>query len=207
MWAVYCRVSSTDQSTAAQERELQRWLDGHDVGEDDVRWFVDRGESGKDLDRPAFQQLQSAVFNGEVSGILVWKLDRISRDLRDGINTLCGWCEAGIRVVSATQELDLAGPPGKLIAGVLFAVAEMERSHLRERQRAGIDRARAAGRYRGSRPGHRKAKPARAAELKARGLTHSEIASSLGVSRRSVVRYLKEFVASDSCGASCDRGE
>ena len=192
MWAVYCRVSSADQSTGAQERELQRWLDGHQIEGGGARWFVDEGESGSDLDRPAFQQLQSAVFNGEVTGILVWKLDRISRDLRDGINTLCAWCEAGIRVVSATQELDLAGTTGKLIASVLFAVAEMERSHLRDRQRAGIERARAEGKYRGSQPGHRKAKPGRAAELKARGLTNAEIANSLGVSRRSVIRYLRE---------------
>jgi DNA invertase Pin-like site-specific DNA recombinase len=55
----------------------------------------------------------------------VWKLDRIARSMREGINTLSRWCELGVRVVSVTQQIDLSGTVGHLVAGVLFAIAEI----------------------------------------------------------------------------------
>ena len=98
MFGIYVRVSSVGQNLAGQRREVQRWLDGNGVPPESVRWFVDK-ESGKNLDRPAFDQLQTAVFAGDVKTVVVWKLDRLSRNLRDGINTLGDWCERGLRVV------------------------------------------------------------------------------------------------------------
>lgn len=186
--AVYVRVSTTGQNEAGQRRQINRWLKGNNVS--DVRWFVDK-ETGDHLDRPAFRELQRAVFDGEVKTIVCWRLDRISRSLRDGINVLSDWCDRGLRVVSVTQQLDFNGSVGKLIASVLFAVAEMEQETRRERQRAGIEAAKERGAYRGRKPGSTKAKPQRAKALKAKGLTMNEIATAMGVSRMTVVRYLK----------------
>lgn len=188
MYAVYIRVSTTGQNEAGQRAEIERWLAGNGIA--DARWYVDR-ESGDDLERPAFRELQAAVFAGEIKAVVVWKLDRLSRSLRDGINTLCDWCDRGLRVVSVTQLIDFNGAAGKLIASVLFAVAEMEQETRRERQAAGIAAARGRGVYRGRKPGTRKADVSRAAELRSRGLTDGEIATALGVSRRSVQRYLR----------------
>jgi DNA invertase Pin-like site-specific DNA recombinase len=111
--------------------------------------------------------------------------------MREGINTLTAWCESGVRVVSVTQQIDLSGTVGHLVAGVLFAIAEIELQHTRERQAAGITAARANGVYRGRAKGATKAKPRRAEELKKQGLTAPEIAQVLDVSERTVWRYLR----------------
>lgn len=187
MHAIYVRVSTVGQNESGQRREISRWLKGNGIS--DVKWYVDR-ESGKTLDRPAFQQLQADIFAGDVKTVVVWKLDRLSRSLRDGINTLCDWCDRGLRIVSVTQQIDFSGAIGKMIASVLFAVAEMERDNIRERQAAGIAAAKERGAYRGRKPGATKAKPTRAATLRAQGLTIGEVAQAMGVSERTAQRYL-----------------
>ncbi len=186
--AIYIRVSTVGQNEAGQRREIERWMKGNDV--QDARWFVDK-ETGDHLDRPAFQELQTAIFAGEVRTVVVWKLDRLSRSIRDGINTLCDWCDKGLRVVSVTQQIDFNGTVGKMIASVLFAVAEMEQQTRRERQAAGIAVAKESGVYKGRKAGTTKAKPHRAKELRDKGLTLDEIATALNVSRMSVCRYLR----------------
>ena len=185
--AIYIRISTTDQNEASQKREIKRWLKGN--GFNEVVWFTDKA-TGDNLDRPGFEKLQAAVFAGEIDTIVVYKLDRLSRSLRDGINTLIGWIEKGIRVVSVTQQLDFSGVSGQLVASVLFAVAQMEQETRRERQQAGISAAQEAGKYLGRRVGTTKGKPARAVQLRGRGLSDGEIATSMGVSRRTVQRYL-----------------
>jgi DNA invertase Pin-like site-specific DNA recombinase len=131
------------------------------------------------------------VFAGGVETIVVYKLDRLSRKLRDGINVLCDWCERGLRVVSVTQKIDFNGTVSKMLAAVLLGVAEMEQENRRERQAAGIAAAREAGVYFGRKPGTTKAKPKRAVQLRKKGLTDTEVAEAMGVSRRTVQRYLQ----------------
>lgn len=187
--AVYIRVSTVGQNEAGQRAEIEKWLRGNGIAPATVAWYIDR-ETGDNLDRPDFARLQAAIFAGEVKTVVVWKLDRLSRSLRDGINTLCDWLERGVRLVSVTQQLDFAGPTGKMIAAVLFAVAEMEQQTRRERQAAGIAVAKQEGKYKGRKPGSLKADACRAIELRARGLADAEIAQALGVTRRTVQRYL-----------------
>jgi|GEM_PF-750339 len=189
--AAYIRVSTVGQNEAGQRSEVERWLAGNGIDPNSVRWFVDR-KSGDNLQRPAFEELQKAVFAGEVDTVVVFKLDRVSRSLRDGIQTLGGWCEKGIRVVATSQQLDFNGSVGQLLAAVLFAVAEMEQEARRERQAAGIAAAKKAGKYRGRKPGTTKAQPARALQLRQQGLKAEEIAKSLGVSRNTVFKYLRQ---------------
>ena len=188
MIGVYIRVSTAGQNVSSQKREIQRWLDGN--GHSHVRWFVDKA-TGTNLERPAFEELQKAIFNGEITTIVVWKLDRLSRDLREGLNVLVDWCERGLRVVSTTQMIDFNGAMGKLVAAVLLGVAEMEQEIRKERQMAGIAAAKADGVYLGRRRGSYKAKPQRVSELKERGLSDTEIANSMNISRRTVQRYMK----------------
>lgn len=189
--AAYLRVSTVGQNEAGQRAEIERWLSGNGIDPTNVRWYVDKS-TGDNLKRPEFERLQAKVFDGEVGTVVVYKLDRLSRSLRDGINTLGGWCEKGIRVVATSQQLDFNGSVGQLLAAVLFAVAAMEQETRRERQAAGIEVAKKAGKYPGRRKGTTKAKPRRAVKLKARGLTAEEIGKSLGVSRNTVFRYLRE---------------
>ncbi len=203
MLACYICVSSHSQSTESQRREIERWIVGQSRDPKEVKWYEDK-ETGKTLDRPALEELQRAVFNGEVKTVVVWKLDRLSRRQRDGINLLADWCDRGVRVVSVTQQLDLSGPVGRIVAGILFGVAEMELENVRERQAAGIAAAKARGVYErhGRKRGATKAAPARARELRAKGLKPEEIAKALGVGRSSVYEYLKEDTSQ-----SYDNGE
>lgn len=202
--ACYVRCSTAGQNEASQRREIERWLKGNGIK--DVTWFVDAktdAKTGDNLDRPAFERLQTAVFNGEVKTIVCYKIDRISRSLQDGINTLCNWLRVKIRVVSVTQQLDFAGATGQLIASVLFAVAQMEQETRRERQRAGIDAIKNDPKrceerklkYAGRRPKAYANKnnnaPAEALRLrKENKLTDAQIARQLKVSRATVQRYL-----------------
>lgn len=187
---VYVRVSTASQNEAGQRREITRWLTGNGIEPQSARWYVDK-QTGDNLNRPAFERLQGDVFRGEVGTIVVYKLDRLSRKMRDGINTLSDWCERGIRVVATSQMIDFNGTIGKMLAAVLLGVAEMEQETRRERQAAGIAAAKERGIYQGRKAGTTKGKPDRAKKLAERGLTQQEIATALGVSRRTVVRYLR----------------
>ena len=156
---IYIRVSSKDQKTDSQRTELAAWAKRQRLK--DIQWFEDR-ETGQHLERPAFQKMQAAIFAGDVDMVLVWKLDRLARNLKDGINTVADWCQRGIRVVSITQQIDLSGPVGQMIAGVLFGIAQIEPQHIRERQAIGIATAKQKGVYTGRKQGTTKAQPARA---------------------------------------------
>jgi DNA invertase Pin-like site-specific DNA recombinase len=160
-----------------------------------VQWFEDT-ETGRTLRRPAFEQLQQAIFSGSVKTVVVWKLDRLSRRQHEGVNLLAEWCDRGVRVVVVTQQIDLSGTVGRLVASVLFGLAEIEQEYRRERQAAGIAVAKRRGIYRGRAKGTTKAKPARARALRARGLDAAEIANALHVSLRTVFRYLAEGTSS-----------
>lgn len=104
---------------------------------------------------------QQDIFAGTVKTVVVWKLDRLSRRQRDGMNLLADLCERGVRVVVVTQQIDLSGSVGRLVASVLFGLAEIEQEYRRERQAAGITVAKRKGVYRGRLKGTTKAKPAR----------------------------------------------
>ena len=127
---------------------------------------------------------------GQIDTVVVWKLDRISRRQHEGISLLADWCERGIRVVVVTQQIDLSGAVGRMVASVLFGLAEIELEYRRERQTAGIAVAKDRGVYCGRKKGTTKAKPTRARELRDQGLTVLEIANALAVSDRTVFRYL-----------------
>jgi len=189
MIACYCRVSSRRQKNDSQRAEIARWLEASGIDPSNTLWFEDH-ETGKTLRRPAFEKLQKAVFDGRVRTVVVWKLDRLSRRQRQGINLLADWCDRGVRVVSVTQQVDLSGPVGQMVASLMFGLAEIELEYRRERQAAGIAVAKSQGRYRGRKKGTTKVPAQRARALRRRGLTIAEIANALGVTERTVFRYL-----------------
>ena len=188
----YIRVSTQDQKHDAQRREISRWLKGHGHDLKAVRWFADT-ETGAHMKRDGLGELNSAVFAGEIKTVVIWKLDRVARSHREGINQLYDWCDAGVRVVSVTQEIDLSGKMAKVIAGVMFGLADIELSAIRERQAAGIAAAKERGVYSGRKKGTLKANPERARALQAQGRKPGEIMKALGIrSRSTLAKYLSE---------------
>jgi len=190
MIAAYCRVSTVRQKADSQINEITKWLTANGYDESKVEWFIDK-ETGKTLDRTEFNRLQRQIFSGKVKTVVVWKLDRISRRLKDGINLLSDWCSNDVRVVSITQAIDLSGAVGRMIAAVLLGLGEIELEYRQQRQMAGIEVAKRKGVYKGRKHGTTKAAPVRAQELRARGLKVAEIATALGTSTRTVLRYLR----------------
>jgi DNA invertase Pin-like site-specific DNA recombinase len=165
--------------------------EGNGIDPGSCRWYLDKGKTGDNLQRPDFARLQRDIFAGQIRTVVVYKLDRLSRNLRDGINVLSDWCDRGLRVVSVTQQIDFSGPVGRMIAAVLLGVAQMEQETRRERQAAGIAVAKRAGKYQRRRPGTTKAQPNRAWALRQNGNTVTEIARALGVSRPTIFKYLR----------------
>jgi len=88
--AVYIRVSTVGQNEAGELAEIDKWLAGNGIA--DAAYYVDR-ETGENLDRPEFIRLQADIFAGQVKMVVVYKRDRLSRSLRDRIDTLCNWIE------------------------------------------------------------------------------------------------------------------
>ena len=187
--ACYCRVSTRHQKNDSQRAEIDKWIRNNGIDQTTVLWFEDK-ETGTTTQRFAFEHMRKAIFEGLVKTVVVWKLDRISRRQRDGINLLADWCDKGVRVVSVTQQIDLSGAVGRMVASVMFGLAEIEMEYRRERQSAGINVAKKAGVYKGRQIGTTKGKPERAKRLKSQGLSVEEIASAMAVSRRTVFRYL-----------------
>jgi len=185
--ACYVRVSTAndqEKGLDSQKKALAAYCRNHDFK---PVWFADR-VSGAKNNRPALKRLKAALFNGEFDTVVCWKLDRLSRSLRDGINLLCQWLEQDIRIVAVTQQLDFSGPTGQLIASVLFAVAAMERENLRENTRRGMAAAKAKGVKLGKRP---KLFAKDIVPLIEQGVSIGEISRRLGKSRPAIYNCLE----------------
>ncbi len=187
MVAVYVRVSTFDQQKGrdSQELALKEYCNNH--GLQNVAFYRDT-LSGATTKRPAFERLQADIFNGKVHTVVCWKLDRLSRSLRDGINVLTDWLNKNIRVVAVTQQLDFSGTMGQLIASVLFAVAAMERENIRENTKRGLAAAKARGVKLGKRP---KLFARDIVPLLREGFSVQQTAVRLGRTRQAIYNALK----------------
>lgn len=188
---VYLRVSTDDQSHDSQRAEVLRWIHRGGIDPGRVAWYVDSW-TGRETNRPDLNRLREDVDAGRLGTVVVYKLDRLGRNMLDALTLLSAWCQAGVRVASATQPIDVQGVAGKIVAAVLLGVAEIELEQIRDRQRAGIEVAKSKGVYRGRAAGAIKAQGGRerAREMRARGLKLAEIAATLKTSTRTVMRYL-----------------
>ena len=149
--ALYVRVSTKEQTTENQERELRQWAER--LGFEVVAVYADT-MSGARSDRSALAAVLTAAHRREFDVLLVWALDRVSRE---GIGRMVGYVEqlrtAGIRVLSHQEPwLDTGGPVGELVLAIFAWVAKQERERIGERVRAGQTRARAQGVHIGRRP-------------------------------------------------------
>jgi len=184
--AVYMRCSSTSQTTDSQKFELDQYL-ANQVICGPVEWYEDAAVSGRTLDRPALGRLQRQIVDGKVDTVVLWRLDRLSRSIVDGIKLLADWTERNVRIVVVTQKIDLSGPLGRMVASLLLEVAEIEKEGMRERQAAGI----AAARTRGVRFGRpSKVDSSLIRRLRSEGESVKTIASRLRLARQSVYNAL-----------------
>ena len=192
--ALYLRVSTIDQTTANQERELRQVAERAGWEVDKV--YKDRGISGsKGRDkRPAFDALHKAAARREIDIVMAWSVDRLGRSLQDLVAFLSEIHAAGVDLFLHQQGLDTTTPAGKALFQMMGVFAEFERSMIQERVRAGLRRAQDDGKKLGRPRIARQLEERILAALKA-GETIRGVADKFDVNPSTVQRIKHPFVA------------
>lgn len=169
----YARVSTVEQTLDLQRDALAT------AG---VGCTYEEKASGKSAERPELAHCLKALREGDT--LVVWRLDRLGRNLKDLLQIVTDLEARGVKFKSLTESIDTSGPAGKLVFHMFAALAQFERELLRERTLAGLAAARARGR-KGGRPPILKAGEQRIAlaMMKNREMSVAAIAMHLGVSR------------------------
>jgi len=189
--AIYARVSTPDgrgQSPEMQLRELREHCErrGWTVAGE----YVDRMTGTKDR-RPELDRLTADAHKRRFDVVIVWKFDRFARSVSHLLRALETFKALGIDFVSYSEQMDTSTPAGKMVFTVLGAVAELERSLIVERVRAGLRNARAKGKHLGRPRANIDAN--RLATLRREGKSLKQIAAEVGCSAAYVHKTLANF--------------
>ena len=145
--ALYCRVSTTDQHPENQVRTLTDLAEKH--GAEIVATFIDKGISGVKKDRDALNQMLSAARSRKFNTLYVLSIDRLSRSVKNLIETVEMLNDLGVTIVFQRENIDTKSAMGQFFLTVLGSLAQFEREIMRERINAGIARAKAQGKKMG----------------------------------------------------------
>lgn len=186
--ALYARVSTANnaQSPEMQMRELEEYCARR--GWAIIDRYIDIGISGAKDSRPELNRLMSDAHRRRFDAVVVWRFDRFARSVSHLLRALETFKALGIEFVSLSEQVDTSTPTGKMVFTVLGAVAELERSLIAERVKAGLRNARSKGKRLG--------RPCVAVDIKritalrAQGRTIRHIAGELGLSRSLVHKTL-----------------
>ena len=191
----YARVSSDDQSLDLQRDALRQ------AG---CERLYEEKESGGKVDRPELQRLMEALRPGDT--LVVWRLDRLGRSLKHLIETVEQLEAIGVGFQSVTEAIDTTTSGGKLVFHIFAALAEFERTLIRERTRAGLKAARARGRQ-GGRPMTLSQEKMRIAQSLRDDPTQSvaSICKTLGITRTTFYRYTKSKTEGPTEGNDKDK--
>jgi len=186
--AIYARVSTANhgQDVTLQTGELEQFAGAR--GWHVAGVYIDQGVSGSKDSRPELNRLMADAHKRRFDVVCVWRFDRFARSVSHLLRALETFKALGIDFVSFSEQMDTSTPAGKMIFTVLGAVAELERSLIVERVRAGLRNARVKGKKLG-RPSIA-VDAARIARLRVQGLTVRQIAAELGHSRSLVHKTL-----------------
>ena len=188
--AIYARVSTNEQTTENQVRELTEWADraGHEV----VTIYDDNGVSGaKGREyRKEFDQLLKAAIRREFDLVAAWSVDRLSRSLQDLVGFLTELHGAGVDLYLHQQALDTTTPSGKAMFQMMGVFAEFERSMISERVKSGLARTKAKGTKLG-RPMASPKTEAQILKLRSKGKGMLAIGKELGVGTSVVQRVVR----------------
>ena len=176
----YARVSTNDQNPALQLAALKQ------AGCRQV--FKDDGLSGVTTQRPALRRCLNKLQSGDT--LIVWKLDRLGRSLRDLIAMLDDLKVRGVKFRSLTEAIDTTTPTGRAMWQMIEVLAELERSLISERTRAGVAAAQRRGVKFGRKPklSHQQVEHAR--KLLEQGEAPQTVAASFGIGRSTLYRRL-----------------
>ena len=137
--AIYARVSTDKQAVDMQLSELRDFVKRSNWKI--YKKYIDQGYTGANTKRPAFTDMMNQARKRKFDILLIWKLDSLSRSLKDLINTLDELGHLGVDFISYDNNLDTSTPTGKLVFQFVGAVAEFEKDIIRERVKAGLENA------------------------------------------------------------------
>ena len=190
--ALYCRVSTADQSCERQERDLLAFAAR--AGQEVVGVWKETA-SGAKQDRLERQKVMALAQARSIEAIVVTELTRWGRSTIDLVHTLNDLQAWGVSLIAQTGlQFDLRTAQGKLVASLMSALAEFERDLLRERIRSGIAAAKAKGKRFGRHPGHRIKSDRLAPKVLQRveeGGSYREIGKELNISKNTVGDIVK----------------
>lgn len=129
--AIYCRQSVDRVDSISVESQVEYCQ--YEVRGGKYKTFTDKGYSGKNVDRPQFQTMMEAIRRGEVSRVIVYKLDRISRSVMDFMNLFSEFQQYGVEFISCTEKFDTSTPMGRAMLKIIVVFAELERETIQQR--------------------------------------------------------------------------
>jgi DNA invertase Pin-like site-specific DNA recombinase len=184
--AIYARVSTANngQDPTMQTRELQEYCERR--GWTVMSEYVDVGISGTKEKRPELDRLMADAHRRRFDVVAVWRFDRMARSVSHLLRVLETFRALGIEFVSLNEQVDTSTPMGKMVFTVLAAVAELERSLIVERVKAGLRNAQSKGKTLG-RP-KRVVDLGRIEALRAQGVGWKRIAAEMGVGVGTIYR-------------------
>jgi DNA invertase Pin-like site-specific DNA recombinase len=183
--AVYARLSTTNhgQDVGLQTRDLEQFAQARGWQMADA--YIDAEVSGSKDSRPELNRLMADAHKRRFDVVVVWRFDRFARSVSHQLRALETFNSLGIAFVSLNEQIDTSTPTGRMVFTVLGAVAELERSLIVERVRAGLRNAKANGKRLG-RP-RVTVDAAEIARLRGHGVTWRAIAQQLGVGCRNAL--------------------
>lgn len=179
--AIYCRVSTSDQSVAMQQADLRRYCEQRDFAR--FAEYIDEGISGTKQQRPALDRLMLDAKKRLFDTVLCWRFDRFARSTKHLITALDEFRHLGIEFISYQENIDTGSPLGKAMFTIVAAIAELERNIIAERIRGGIRRAREEGKRFGRRPITDRELLGTVLRMKAQGRSIRAIAEAVKVSK------------------------
>jgi len=186
--AIYARVSTPEQHVETQLYDLRKLAAQR--GFEIVREYCDRGVSSSKVRRPGLDAMMADARRGEFSVLMVAAFDRIARSTKNFLEIVDELNSVNIEFVSAREAIDTSGPMGRMFLTMVGSIAELERSLIVERIRAGMRRAKIEGRRLGRAP----LDVDRAAIVRDRlsGMSLTQVAKKYRISRASVVRVVRD---------------
>ena len=193
--AVYYRVSTERQDLHSQKEVVESWLAKKDTQPGKIYTFKDEGYSGCNQNRPAYRDLMKFAISGRIDTIVVYRLDRFSRSASNAIRTLLELDDYGVGFISVTQPVLSLGhdnPFRRTMLAAFAEIAEIERETIVARVRSGLQAARKRGVKLG-RPQKTTAELlSNVRELRLQGLSYSEIAHRVKLSKGKVHNMLNK---------------
>jgi DNA invertase Pin-like site-specific DNA recombinase len=189
--AIYTRVSTTEQTCDSQLRDLREYCRAR--GWDQVAEYVDEGISGTTDRRPALDELMAVVRKRQVDVVVVAAFDRFGRSVRHLVDTLELFRHLTVEFISLREQIDTGSPLGQAVFTIIAAIAQLERSLLVERVKAGLRRARDQGKHIG-RP-RVLVDPRQLESVVSRRLPSRVAARELGISQSPYLRLARTYTS------------